>query len=273
MTVKLVKTLGANPLVLMEKLAAADGLTLLQDLKVADSSGNSFAYRVVAKISDNLYIEAMDNIYNVLNSNNKAVPLYNVPYPKTGHIYSVLKQEAAEVDKTKKFSGEVLVGSLGVAADAVPTTIIGKHSMSLLATLPIENDSNYGYRGYSITPGINTLDASKVVFTGEINSGETLVNNGSSGLCFYGASRSPDTAYPFQILNAPHEALDGLTPAPTNNSSYTFSSEYAPTNLFFGDGNYQKYVNYMPIPLVVSAVEFRLATSVDSSNELVTPSS
>ena len=268
MTVKSVQTLGANPLILMEKLAAAGGLTLIQDKKVSDSSGKSFAYKVVAQIKDGLYIEALDSIYNLLNTNTKAVP--RICQYSSGYSGTILAQEATAAD-ARKYAAATFSLSLGTFEDAVPVTILDKSSLSVMFSLPIggpaakDMSAEYGanlYYNYS-------FDRSKILLTDDLNSGESIIQARASvntqGFAVIGSTRGDSSRYPMGIINSALRSRD-LSGRPSNNS-------YAPaTTLFFGAHNSTAY-SAMPLPCVVSGADFRLGRSVDSNGELENPTS
>lgn len=269
MTVKLVKTLGASPLVLLEKLAAAGGCTLLQDVHQTDSDGVSFVSRVVAKINDNLYIEALDSIYNLLATTPKATPwLYDSNY-STFYSDKKLAQEAVESDKELAGTAKLVAVALGLTNAAITDSILSAHSFSVLVSLPPSTAQGTGgeYDGFNLkTNSKLTLLPAKVVTTQDLPSGDTIVTANTAhtdyGVELLGTVRTSNKGFPFGILNAPYNT------APTGGSC---GSSGIPNNhLCYG---IRSVITAVPFPIVVSAANFRIAKSVDTSNELVNPTS
>lgn len=251
MTVKNIHTLGASPLVLLSKLATAGGITLNKTETVAESGGKEFINRIVAQIASGLYIEVKDTIYSLLGSNNAAPP-------KFAYDAHILAQEATESDKTKTFAAGTQTGiKLG---DGV-TSGLGNHSMSLLATMPVVAASNtfdesVTFKFFtSSKDGVSwATDSAKVVVTGELNSGESIVDH--NGPILIGAARASSPDFPFMIINFPYNLLTGLYKGTSYDKVYLLQM-YA-----------ERAIGY---PLVISACDFRIAQSIDTSNELVNP--
>ena len=270
MTVKSIHTLGASPLSLLSKMGAAGGITILKNETAAESGGTIFPYRIIAKIMDGLYIEAKDAIYSLLPTYPNAAPYFN------GNTTELMKTEAVQSDTARTFtspSSKICNVRLGTnatdlessASGKTTLSAFGKHSLSMLFTMPVTSTASQSSGSDEFTlaySGECPMNPEKIVVAGELNTGESVNYLRSSipgyGIGLFGPARSNGAVVPFGILNVPYNGLTGEYALGNNTSMALFA-----INLY----NF----SVLPMPIVISATDFRIAKSVDTSNELVTP--
>lgn len=278
MTVKRITTFGCHPILLIKKMAAISGVTILKEEKWT-YSGKEYPYKVVVQINEGLFMEALDPIFAQA-TNESLLPNVDTFFVSTtvsrtwSSVSNPIKLEAAESDKGK--TGTLQSGGYGERCYIRSATdiVFDKIALSALVTpYPQSSGMNdVGLFGYS------AADAVGVMLAGEApSSGATFsVAPGSPGYASYqeGAGVGAYSMKGFQCVAWPSGVTVPFIVCHGNvQKNVTFPSIYG---LHTDVSPAQKGValvatSYYPKLLLVSGTVFRVATSV-SGDELVNPS-
>ncbi len=252
MVVRRISTLGCHPLLLLAKLAAAEGLTILKEEKNT-VGGVDYRYRIIARIAENLYIEAYDAVYKV-GTEDAYLPKLLVH----GSDAANLPLEAAQSHKTiSNASNSRHIGistSVTVESTALSMLVSCSNDTSISAdSISPEGTSLVGRYNPHDADGIMAPEAS---FPSDLSFGTW---QGQLVVCLGATKKS--APYPFAIFTS--NIIGGVVSGGPVESGY---------NMLAYCSGYTSSGDVQPAPIMIAGTKFRVATSV-LDNELVSPSS
>jgi len=259
MSVLKVNTLGCHPMLLLKKMAAAGGITILKEEK-RTFSGVDYPYRIVAQVAEGMYLEAHDVLHERL-SGEEALPK-TIPFNETTGHDSPLPHvvlEALEGHKELPFC----LKSTPVYLTNIPTiTDWTDFSFSVLASFP----------------GMYSAQESDCPFVGYIASRAKSFEK-------VGARQGTDTFMAVSAING-----DSVTPV-YSTVFYSPAAARPPFTVYAGRGNVPlgettsdglvfttpSVIHVRPyvakgFPIVFAMSRLRIGANVDETNELTSPS-